>query len=72
MKLGLPQLLAVLESGLGMAPPRKLQGVPRGALLGQTEQMLIKASNHAEYPRDVEHQEEYFPREVASPSGGGS
>ena len=75
MKLGLPQLPAVLELGLanaGMAPPRKLQGVPRGALLGQTERMLIKALNYAEYLGGAERQEEYFLREVPSPLWGGS
>jgi hypothetical protein len=51
MKLSLLQWSVVVESGLaglGMAPPRTLQVVPRGALLDRTERTLIKASNHAD------------------------
>jgi hypothetical protein len=68
-------LTVVVESGLadvGMAPRRELQVVPRGALLGQTARTLTKASNHADYLGSAECQEEYFPREVLSPLGGGS
>jgi hypothetical protein len=75
MKPGLPQLTVVVESSLanvGVAPRRKLQVAPRGALLGQTERMLIKASNHAEYLGGAERQGECFSRKVPYPPGGGS
>ena len=72
IKLGRSQLPVALESGLGIAPLRKLQGVLCSILLGQTEWMLIKASNHIKYLRDVKYQEEYFLWEVISPLGGGS
>ena len=75
MKPGLPQLTVVVESGLadvGVAPRREPQVVPRGALLGQTERTLIKASNRADYLGGAERQEEYFPRKVTYPLGGGS
>ena len=75
MKPGLPQLTVVVESGLadmGVAPRRKLQLVRRGALLSQTERMLIKASNHAGYIEGAERQEEYFPQKALYPLRGGS
>jgi hypothetical protein len=57
---------------VGVAPRKELQVVPRGALLSQTERTLIKASNHVEYLRGAERQEEYFPRKVPYLLRGGS